>query len=124
MNIGFDLCNPKRIEEIYKRFGSKFLKRVLTEKEIDELLNSKSKKTLIHRLAGRYSAKEAIAKLFGTGIGKTLGFQDIEILRGDNGQPKVVLKEAAAQLAKKLKFGEVSISISHEDIMVGAVATA
>ena len=121
-NIGLDLCNPKRIERIYKRFGPKFLKRVLTEKEIEEL--KKNMKNFIHRLAARYAAKEAVAKSFGTGIGKKLSFQDLEILKNEVGAPIVHLNEKAQKLAESLGYSEVKVSISHEDLLVGAVAIA
>ena len=121
-NIGLDLCNPKRIERIYKRFGPKFLKRVLTEKEIEDI--RKDMKNFIHRLAARYAAKEAVAKSFGTGIGKKLSFQDMEILRNEAGAPIVHLNEKAQKLAESLGYSEVKVSISHEDILVGAVAIA
>ena len=91
MRLGNDLCNPSRIEKIYKRFGAKFLQRLLTKEEIEDLLAQQSKKLFIHRLAGRYAAKEAIAKLFGTGIGQELSFQDIQIIRDLSGKPLVKL---------------------------------
>lgn len=122
MRVGFDLCDPKRIEQTYKRFGSKFLVRVFSEEEVEDLKSSKSKKTFLQRLAGRYSAKEAIAKLFGTGIGGQLSFRDIEVLKSDLGAPKVVLSEKASKLAESLTIKDIQLSISHEETMVGCVA--
>ena len=122
MRLGNDLCNPLRIEKIYKRFGAKFLQRLLTKEEIEDLLAQQSKKLFIHRLAGRYAAKEAIAKLFGTGIGKELSFQDIQIIRDPSGKPLVKLSEKATKLAEKLEIKDIQVSISHEDTMVLATA--
>ncbi|MBT6842601.1 MAG: holo-ACP synthase [Candidatus Melainabacteria bacterium] len=122
MRLGNDLCNPSRIEKIYKRFGAKFLQRLLTKEEIEDLLAQQSKKLFIHRLAGRYAAKEAIAKLFGTGIGQELSFQDIQIIRDLSGKPLVKLSAKATKLAKKLKIKDIQVSISHEDTMVLATA--
>ena len=123
MHIGTDLCNPKRIEKIYKRFTTKFLKRVLTAKEIDQLMGSKSKKHFIQRLSGRYAAKEAVAKVLGTGIGKKLSFQDIEILpEATTRVPIVTLSKKAKALAKELGIDSIKVSISHEDIMTVAFA--
>ncbi len=125
MYIGTDLCNPKRIENVYKRFGRKFLKRILTENEIQELENSTGKLGLIHRLTGRFAAKEAIAKLFGTGIGKELSFQDLEIFKDPiSGSPSAKLSAKAQKLAQSKNISEIKISISHEDTMVMAVAIA
>lgn len=124
IRLGNDLCNPSRIEKIYKRFGVKFLQRVLTKEEIEDLMSQQSKKLFIHRLAGRYAAKEAIAKLFGTGIGKELSFQDIQIIRDPSGKPIVRLSDKATKLAEKLEIKDIQVSISHEDIMVLATAIA
>lgn len=121
-NPGLDLCNPKRIELVYKRFGSKFLVRVFTEREVEELKTNM--KNFIHRLAARYAAKEAVAKCLGTGFGKQLSFRDLEILRGSNGEPIVELNEKAIELMKSKGFTEIKVSISHEDILVGAIAIA
>lgn len=122
MRLGNDLCNPLRIEKIYKRFGVKFLQRVLTKEEIEDLMAQPSKKLFIHRIAGRYAAKEAIAKLFGTGIGKELSFKDIQLVRAPSGMPLVKLSEKGSNLAKKLGIEAIQVSISHEDTMVLATA--
>ena len=125
MYIGTDLCNPRRIEKVYKRFGRKFLKRILTENEIQELEKNTGKLGVIHRLTGRFAAKEALAKLFMTGIGKDLSFQDIEIFKDPaNGSPLVKLSIKAQKLAISKNIKEIKVSISHEDTMVMAVAIA
>ncbi len=124
MHIGTDLCNPRRIEQVYKRFGRKFLERILTATEIEDLENTSSRLSLVQRLAGRFAAKEAIAKLFTTGIGKELSFQDLEICRDKNGAPFVKLSSKATKLAETKNIQEIKISISHEDTMVMAVAIA
>jgi holo-[acyl-carrier protein] synthase len=123
MRIGTDLCNPKRIERAYKRFGVRFLKRVLTELEIEHVTSSK--RFFIYRLAGRFAVKEAVAKMLGTGIGKRINFHDIEVAREqDSNEPKLILKKGALARAKELGLSEYKVSISHEDIMVIAVAIA
>lgn len=112
--IGVDLCCPKRIEKIFKKFGSKFLKRIFTDSEILDIEKSLSKKYgSFHRIAGRFAAKEAIAKALGTGIGKDLSFKDIEITHNDKGAPIVKLKN----FDKK-----VNVTISHEKTMAVAFA--
>ena len=114
--IGVDLCCPKRIEKVYKNFGSKFLRRIFTENEIADIEKSLSKKYgSFHRIAGRFAAKEAIAKAIGTGIGKNLSFLDIEITHNDKGAPIVSLKKS-----KK----KVQVTISHEKSMAIAFAIA
>lgn len=112
--IGVDLCDPKRIEKVYRRFGKKFLKRIFTETEIKDLEKSLSKRFgSFHKIAGRFAAKEAIAKAYGTGIGKDLSFLDIEITHNKKGAPQVKLKNSEKQ---------VLVTISHEKKMAVAFA--
>ncbi len=122
LRIGTDLCNPKRIATVYKRFGEKFLNRILTNKEKDYVLSSK--KLFLYRLAGRYAAKEAVAKLLGTGIAKQVSFRDIEILRDTNDAPSIQLSAGALKRAEELGLKEWTISVSHEKTMVIAIVIA
>ena len=83
--IGLDIIEISRIHKMVER-QPKFILRVLTQKEQDGL------KTLTGRrkteyVAGRFAAKEAFAKAKGTGIGKVLSFQDIEISKDSLGKP-------------------------------------
>lgn len=126
IKIGTDLCDPKRIEKILRRYGKKFIARILTTEEQDYLefgLNQKSLKPSInHRIAARYAAKEAVAKALGTGIGKEISFQDILILKYENSSaPYVKLINNAAKVAEKLGLSNWDISISHEKTMSIAV---
>ncbi len=41
------------------------------------------------RLAARFAAKEAVLKALGVGVGAA-GFRDVEVVRGDNGEPGLV----------------------------------
>ena len=112
--IGVDLCCPKRIEKVYKKFGKKFLKRIFTDREIKDLEKSLNKKYgSFHRIAGRFAAKEAISKAMGTGIGKNLSFKDIEITHDAKGAPTVSLKDSDKK---------VNVTISHEKNMAVAFA--
>ncbi len=74
-------------------------------------------------LAARFAAKEAVAKSLGTGIGP-IGWQEIEIIRADTGQPILHLAGAAAQLASQRGLSNWSISLSHTRTYAVAVATA
>ncbi|MDR1567996.1 MAG: holo-ACP synthase [Streptococcaceae bacterium] len=88
----------------------KFVTRVLTPNE--QLVFSKlAKRRRIEYLAGRWTAKEAFSKAWGTGIGK-LGFQDIEVLNNQYGKP---------YFAKLPPFdGTASLSLSHSETTVVA----
>lgn len=101
VGIGLDVTELDRITLAYER-RAKFADRVLTEKELSlfkELKNSRQ----MEFLAGRYAAKEAFSKAYGTGIGK-LSFQDMEILPDEKGKPVVTRSPFE---------GNVWVSISH-----------
>lgn len=126
VKIGTDLCDPQRIEKILRRYGKKFISRILTLEEQDYLeygLNQKNiKPSINHRIAARYAAKEAVAKALGTGIGKELGFQDILILKHENSSaPYIKLINNAAKVSQELGITKWDISISHEKAMSIAV---
>lgn len=113
MQIGVDLCDNQRIAKIYQKFADKFLSRILTQSEIQEF-KSLEKHNAINFLATRYAAKEAIAKLLGTGIGIELSFQDLEILPIINSAPLIKFSSRAQELLRKQKISEIKISLSHE----------
>ena len=52
------------------------------------------------RLAVRFAAKEAVLKALGVGVGAA-GFRDVEVVRGDNGEPGLALSGRAAALSRR-----------------------
>lgn len=86
--IGIDIIELDRIKSFIERKPG-FANRILTE---NELINYKELKESrkIEYLAGRFAAKEAFSKAMGTGIGKTLSFQDIEVDKDEQGKPYIV----------------------------------
>ncbi|MFD1776398.1 holo-ACP synthase [Paenibacillus rhizophilus] len=92
--IGHDVLEIERIAVLLKgRLGGRLTRRILTGGEL-RLAGSRGGLTA-EFAAGRFAAKEAVAKAFGSGIGAALGFADIEILPGENGRPEAVLSEKA-----------------------------
>ena len=76
IGIGVDLVECARIQHSIDRFGDRFLHRVFTDGEIEY---SMSMKFPARHLAARFAGKEAVSKAFGTGIGKAMGWRDIDI---------------------------------------------
>lgn len=83
--IGLDIVELDRVQKIIKR-QPKFIHRILTPNE-QKVYEQRSATRRIEFAAGRFAAKEAFAKAVGTGIGRNLSFQDIEIKADDNGKP-------------------------------------
>lgn len=103
---GVDLVEISRFEKLDPKIFTRFINRVYTdgEKEICE--------QRFICLAGRFAAKEAVSKALGTGIG-IIRWKDIEILRGESGEPVLILHDKAKEIANEKKLTQWSISISH-----------
>jgi holo-[acyl-carrier protein] synthase len=112
LGIGVDLVECARIQRSIDRFGDKFLHRVFTDGEISY---SMSMKFPARHLAARFAAKEALSKAFGTGIGKSMGWRDIDIQKKPSGEPFVVLSGHAKELADRRAVRAVWITLSHTD---------
>ena len=112
IGIGVDLVECGRIERSLDRFGEKFLRRVFTEGEIEY---SMSMKFPARHLAARFAAKEAVSKAFGTGIGKAMGWRNIDIRKKKSGEPFLVFSGPAQELATKRGVTSALISLSHTE---------
>lgn len=88
--IGLDIIEIERIAKVMAR-TEKFENRILTEREL-ALSTTYSMSRKVEFLAGRFAAKEAFSKALGTGIGTACQLHDIEILRGDAGEPVLYFK--------------------------------
>ena len=112
IGIGVDLVECTRIQHSLDRFGEKFLHRVFTDGEIEY---SMSMKFPARHLAARFAAKEAVAKAFGTGIGKAMGWRNIDIRKKESGEPFLVFSGPAQELAAKRGVTSALITLSHTD---------
>jgi holo-[acyl-carrier protein] synthase len=112
LGIGVDIVETARIEHSLERFGDRFLHRVFTQGEIDYC---QSMKYPARHFAARFAAKEAASKAFGTGIGKSMGWRDIDVHREGSGQPFIVFAGGAEQLAKDRGVSAVWVSLSHTE---------
>lgn len=112
LGIGVDIVETGRIERSIERFGERFLKRVFTEGEREYC---GAMPVPARHYAARFAAKEAVSKAFGTGIGKQVGWRDMEVKRKESGEPYLVLHGGAEELAGKLRVVQALISLSHTD---------
>ena len=114
---GIDLLKISRVEKVYSKFGDKFLSRIFSIKEIQQI----KEKKILEKMASKYSAKEAVSKAIGTGFSEGIRFKDIEILNLKNGRPVVVLHGIAKKKINNLISS--SVSISDEKDLVITIAT-
>ncbi len=105
--LGSDIIEIKRIRASIDRHGSHFLQRIFSQKEQDYCLQFQDSTP---HFAGKFAAKEAVAKALGTGIGADLSWLDFEILNEAQGKPTVVFNTAARQ---KFSNPQILLTISH-----------
>lgn len=105
--LGSDIIEIERMRVSMDRHGLHFLNRLFSQREQDYCYKFKDPTP---HFAGRFAAKEAIAKALGTGFGAQLSWHDIEILNNDKGKPVVYFSEAALQ---RFQNPQILLSISH-----------
>lgn len=103
---GVDLIEINRVEEVIARHGKHYLERIYTSAEIEQCGKR------VESLAGRFAAKEAVAKALGCGIGEVT-WKEIEVLGDEQNAPVLTLHGMAEQKANELGLTVWSISISH-----------
>ena len=114
---GIDLLEIDRMREAIAIHGERFLNRVFTPLELEA--NAQK----VESLAGRFSAKEAVAKALGCGIGD-VSWKEIEILRAESGAPQLVLHGAAKRIAEDQGLTNWSLSLSHSKCHAVAMVVA
>lgn len=100
--VGTDIIEVSRIKRALEN-RDRFAERTFTAAERDYCISGGAP---AQRFAGRFAAKEAVAKSLGT----RLAWHDVEILADQHGRPVVKLSNKAAELAGMRR---VMVSISH-----------
>lgn len=114
---GLDMVEIERFHHLNPKIKQRFLERVFTPAERDELKES------LQSMAGKFAAKEAASKALGCGIGR-VKWQDLELLDNADGKPELVLHAAAAEIANSAGWSCWSVSISHTRQFAVAMVTA
>lgn len=106
--LGVDLVE---IEHVARVGVERLVPRLLTERE-QFYLPVGSSLRLLEYVAGRFAAKEAIAKAIGTGISACLRFHDMEVLP-TSGAPRVVLSVSSQKSLFAVMPITIHLSITH-----------
>jgi holo-[acyl-carrier protein] synthase len=109
MGVGVDAVEIARVRTACERTPG-LLGRLFTERE-RATCTSRCGDLRYGGLAGRFAAKEAVAKAFGTGV-RGFGWRDVEVLSDDLGRPGVRLHGAAAELGARLGVVTVHLSLT------------
>ena len=111
VGIGTDLVAISRLGRIVARHGERFAARILAPPEY-QIWQDHAAPTAY--LARRWAAKEAAAKALGTGIGASVGLQDLCVTNAAGGAPHLAVSGRAADTARLLGVAEWHISISDD----------
>src|SRR5215471_18185058 len=112
IGIGVDVIECSRIQRSIERFGDRFLHRVFTDGEIEYSMSMKFPE---RHLAARFAGKEAVSKAFGTGIGKAMGWRNIDIRKKESGEPFLVFSGPVEALAAERGVTSALITLSHTE---------
>lgn len=102
--IGNDIEDISRFNDLGKTRKSAILNRLFTASELDYCFKRKNKAA---HLAVRFAGKEAVVKALSKITTENISYKDIEILNSGRGVPCVKINET------KLGRFEVKISLSH-----------
>jgi holo-[acyl-carrier protein] synthase len=117
VGIGTDVCSIERIDKTLKRFGERFVKRILTAEERVRFDHTRDK---AGHFAKRFAAKEAFAKALGTGVHPPFTWRSITVTRDRKGKPGIRPNAAMAEHLKEIGVTEFHLSLSDD----GGVAVA
>lgn len=131
IKIGSDICSVRRVMGVYEKYGERFLNKILTQTEKTYVMSKLGKGSvgkasytaprLVEALAGRFAAKEAVAKALGTGW-RGAHWHEVEIINIESGAPQAVLHGRAAELLSRLGLNNIEVSLSHEREYALAIA--
>ena len=110
LGTGLDLARVDRIEAAAARYGSRFLERVFTPRE---MAYAESKANRFERYAARFAAKEAGMKAIGTGWRRGVRWHDFEVVNLKTGRPTLQLHGRAKLVAEELGVAHISLSLTH-----------
>ncbi|WP_422486159.1 NAD(P)H-hydrate dehydratase [Gudongella sp. DL1XJH-153] len=118
IRTGVDIVSNKRIEKLMESKRDSFYRRIFCDAEIEYL---ETRNHSIGTVAGIYSAKEAVSKVLGTGIGQ-ISWKDIAINHEDGGRPYLVYNYKLQRIMDFAGVRHIDISISNEEEYSMAIA--
>jgi holo-[acyl-carrier protein] synthase len=89
----------------------------------EELAYTAPKADPVPSLAARFAAREATMKAMGLGLG-AFGFHEVSVARAPSGQPLLVVRGRAAELAGERGIVGWLLSITHTDLLAIAYVVA
>lgn len=118
IGIGVDLASISRLKSAIDRSGRAFIDRLFTA---GEQAYAQAHREAERPFASRFAAKEATIKALG-GWAPQMTWRDMEVVRGHEGPPVLVLHGSARARADELGIRAIHLSLSHEgDLAIAMV---
>ncbi|MEW1720517.1 holo-ACP synthase [Streptomyces sp. NPDC093109] len=119
LRLGIDVLRIGALAKTTRH--SRFLRHLYAPEELShaESLGARRREEFLH---GRFAAKEAIAKVLGTGLFGDVPPHEIAVLRNAEGAPEPYLRGRAAHRAAVAGIAGLTLSISHTRELAAAAA--
>lgn len=120
--IGTDLVQQTRIGASLQRFGDRFVRRILTDREY-AMLGARPRDPIQRTrfLAQRFAAKEAFSKALGTGIRDGVAWRDMGVHNEASGKPCLHLSDKLDRRVAQLGIRHMHVTLTDEAGMTMAV---
>jgi len=115
--VGTDLIEVRRIEDVLRRFGERFAKRILCE---PELRRFRAHKQPVAYLAKRFAAKEAFTKALGTGIHAPANWHGVWVVNLKSGKPQLEFSKELQELLRQRSIHRSHLSLTDEKEIASA----
>jgi holo-[acyl-carrier protein] synthase len=109
LRVGVDVVGVERMARLVDE-NEGIVDTIFTVAEQDYC---RGKRRSAEHMAGRFAAKEAVLKAFGTGIGKRMRWTDVEIVRGSSGRPRVRLHGEVAAWVERRGLADLDVTLAH-----------
>jgi holo-[acyl-carrier protein] synthase len=119
--IGHDIVENQRIGLLVANYGQRFINKVLSNLEQDELLkrNVNPKRQILY-IAKRFAAKEAFAKACGIGIRPPILMPNISIINDALGKPSFIFATNIQQWLRNQGIANSMVSMTDEKTISSA----
>ena len=100
LGIGTDFIEKKRVEKILKKYGDRFINKILSDNE-KKKFSSIDKTKKVNFLTSAFSSKESFVKALGTGF-REIYPRDISIIKNKSGKPSIqcdLIRDSKAHLS-------------------------
>jgi holo-[acyl-carrier protein] synthase len=109
--IGIDVVEPHRVVRLLEKYGERFARRVLTDREWAGYTKTINRVLFV---ANRFAAKEAFSKAMGTGFRYPVTLQCISIVQDRRGKPGFEFHPTLAEMIAAEGITGHHVTISDE----------